>query len=96
MLFHVHVFVETRLRWNDDAENMYDDVCDGEGRRKYMKKEKRQEEVETCILAGQSRELRRCERSKYKYREDERLLPLFVPRNGYEYFPPHMIVYQRS
>ena len=84
LLFHVHVFVETRLRWNDE-----EDIYEG----KYQKKGKGEGKREG--KNGQGSELR-SEKSKHNYREDERLLPLFVPRDGYEYFPPHMIVYQRA
>ena len=86
----MHVFVETRLRWNDE-EDIYNDDSGSGGKCKEKGKSKGKgegngNEQDTGLYTG--------ERSKY--RRDERLLPLFAPRDGYEYFPPHMIVYQRA
>ena len=88
LLFHVHVFVETRLRWNDEDDS-YGSSYGGE------KKGKSKGKSEEGMSKGQDNG-RRCER-RNKSRDDERgLLPLFVPRDGYEYFPPHMMVYQHT
>ena len=82
------------MRWNDEEDNY--DGHDGSvgGRGRYQKKGKGEGKGEGTSN-GHGSELR-SEKSKHKYPEDLRLLPLFVPRDGYEYFPPHMIVYQRA
>ena len=91
LLFHVHVFVETRLRWHDDDDYYYGDGGGGNGG-----KDKSKDKTKGWSKGkGKNRgHGLRCEHSAYG--DDERLLSLFVPRDGHEYFPPHMIVYQHA
>ena len=90
LLFHVHVFVETRTRWHDDDDYYYGDG----GKDKSKDKTKGwSKDKDKSKNRGGGNGLR-CEHSAYG--DGERLLPLFVPRDGHEYFPPHMIVYQHA
>ena len=102
LLFHVHVFVETRLRWNDDDDDVNGGGDDGgvgggdggkgkdnsRGQRNDKGKQKGKGKGQNGGLRSGSTS------SKHKDRDEEWLLPLYAPRHGREYFPPHMIVYQ--
>ncbi len=112
MLFHVHVFVETRLPWDSagvweaDGDSGRSGSCgsnrigkaDGSSRDEIGKDDDASlsAAVQPAVaVAGDELAAPPPPPPLALPQEPPVLLPPFVPRDGYEYFPPHTMVYQQ-